>query len=123
MKITCRNCDGEMETLEIKKFEINQGMDEGFEAKATELDNHTFLLFGERLGTVEIEESINKEKLLTFMCCTSILLSHIEDVANTVIEDGYADVEELKDDMNYVLKRLKVVRNKEKYIKEVLEID
>ena len=56
MKITCRNCDGEMETLEIKKFEINQFMDGGFEAEATELDNHTFLLFGERLGTVVIED-------------------------------------------------------------------
>lgn len=57
MKITCRNCDGEMETLEIKKFEINQFMDGGFEAKATELDDHTFLLFDERLGTVKIENT------------------------------------------------------------------
>lgn len=57
MKITCRNCDGDMETVEIKKFKINQFMDNGFEAKVTELDNHNFLLFGERLGTVMIEDT------------------------------------------------------------------
>lgn len=65
---------------------------------------------------------INKEQLLTFMACTSMLLSHIEDVATTVIEEGYDNIDELKYDMEYALKRLKVVRDKEKYIKDVLDI-
>lgn len=65
---------------------------------------------------------IDKEQLLIFVACTDMLLNHIEDVANTVIEEAYDDIEELKNDMKYALKRLTVVRNKEKYIREVLDI-
>jgi len=56
MKITCKNCDGEIETVEIKQFEVCQGVDGDFEAKAILEDGDYFLLFGERLGTVKIEE-------------------------------------------------------------------
>lgn len=56
MKITCKNCDGKIETVEIKKFEICQGIDGDFEAKAIMDNDDCFLLFGERLGTVMIED-------------------------------------------------------------------
>ncbi len=56
MKITYKNCDGDIEIVEIKKFEVYQGIDGGFEAKATMYDGDCFLLFGERLGTVKIED-------------------------------------------------------------------
>ena len=54
MKITCKNCDGEIETIEIKKFEVYQGIDGDYEAEVTMVDGDYFLLFGERLGTVKI---------------------------------------------------------------------
>lgn len=56
MKITCKNCDGEIETVEIKEFEVYQGIDGNFEAMVTMIDGDYFLLFGERLGTVKIED-------------------------------------------------------------------
>jgi hypothetical protein len=56
MKITCRNCDGEIETVEIKKIEVYQGADGDFEAKAILEDGDYFLLFGKRLGNVKIED-------------------------------------------------------------------
>lgn len=56
MKITCKNCDGEIETVEIKRFEVYQGVDGDFEATAILEDGDYFLLFGKRLGTVQIED-------------------------------------------------------------------
>jgi hypothetical protein len=56
MKITCKNCDGEIETIEIKEFEIHQGLNGDFEAIAILENGDYFLIFGERLGTVKIED-------------------------------------------------------------------
>lgn len=56
MKITCKNCDGEIETLDIKEFKIYQDMFGQFGAKATRLDNNTFLLSDESLSVTEIKD-------------------------------------------------------------------
>lgn len=90
MKITCRNCDGEMETLEIKKFEINQFMDGGFEAEATELDNHIFLLFGERLGTVVIEDREVENALTVKIDARNldVIKNTLEVINNQVFNQG-----------------------------------
>lgn len=56
MKIICKNCDGELEIVEIKKFEVYQGVDGDFEAMATLENGDYFLIFGERLGTVKIKD-------------------------------------------------------------------
>lgn len=56
MEITCKNCDGVIETQKIKEFEISQGIDGDFEAIATLENGDYFLIFGERLGTIKIED-------------------------------------------------------------------
>ena len=67
-------------------------------------------------------DDIDREELLIFMGCANILLNHIEVLGANIIEGAYKDIDDMKDDIKYALKRLKVVRDKEKTVKEMLGI-
>lgn len=65
---------------------------------------------------------IDREKLISFMFSNNVLLTHIEILSANVIEGAYEDIEDIKEDIEYVLKRLKIARDKEKTVKEMLGI-
>ena len=63
---------------------------------------------------------INEGLLRKYIFHNNVLRNHIEAVAETYLEDGYNDDEEIKDDMKHTLKLLqKIIEIEEEIIKEI----
>ena len=63
---------------------------------------------------------INEELLRKYIFHNQVLREHNEGVAETYLEDGYNDDEELKNDMKYTLKKSQKIREiEEELLKEL----
>ena len=63
---------------------------------------------------------INEELLRKYIFHNQVLREHNEAVAETYLEDGYNDDEELKNDMKYTLKKSQKIREiEEELLKEL----
>ena len=63
---------------------------------------------------------INELLLRKYIFHNQVLRDHDEAVAETYLEDGYNDDEELKDDLKYTLKKLqKITKIEEELLKEI----
>ena len=63
---------------------------------------------------------INELLLRKYIFHNQVLREHNEDVAETYLEDGYNDDEELRNDMKYILKKSqKITEIEEELLKEI----
>ena len=63
---------------------------------------------------------INELLLRKYIFHNQVLREHNEGVAETYLEDGYNDDEELRDDMKYILKKSqKITKIEEELLKEI----
>ena len=63
---------------------------------------------------------INELLLRKYIFHNQVLRDHNEAVAETYLEDGYNDDDELRDDMNYTLKKSqKITEIEEELLKEI----
>ena len=120
MKITCMNCDREMETSYIKEIKIWKDMFGEFEAEATDLDNNTFLLSDESLSVTEIKDvSVNlvSWKIEEYIDQLEKLVISLSNIYQQNYEEAEKDYIENKNDyytrmltVQGILNRLKIAR-------------
>lgn len=63
---------------------------------------------------------INKDLLRKYIFHVQVLNEHTEAVAETYLEGGYGDTEEVEADMKYSLKKINKIREIEEEILKVL---